>query len=183
MIDYGLVEAIFKRPESYASVGRSHGRDSRASTRGTGSRASDAGDSRAGGSIVEGNVNGKTGVSGVDSMDLRSPAESSSVSGQEWADTEHAYGGSVGKGEADEGGSGRDCSRAVPESATESTLPVEGFVKTQEKDEVGAGYEWDDNSLPASREGATNLNARNDHWGLSSQNDYVTIAPGVPVFY
>ena len=175
MISYGLVEAIFKRPESYASVSRSRGRDSRASGRDLKSRTSDTS-----GSVNEGRA------SGAPSMGTRSPTESSSASGQEFAEAEHAYGVSSGiVGAYDERGRGRDSSRVIYESGSGSIHVSKDLVTHEiEAMQEGEGERQDDDDVPTpGQERASHVVAEGQN--PSSNDDQLdgANAPGVQVFY
>jgi hypothetical protein len=186
IISYGLVEAIFKHPESYAGVSRSRGRDSRASGRDVDSHASNAsaGDSRASGSVVEGKASEKASDSDIGSMGTRSPTESSSVSGQEYAELEHAYGGSTGSSDANERVRGRHLGSPTLENGTKSMRLVEDPTKTRE-DVVDVGSEADaegpdDDGVPTPGQEMVHHGPQEAYW---HQSDYIASAPGVPVYY
>ncbi|KIM24983.1 hypothetical protein M408DRAFT_331455 [Serendipita vermifera MAFF 305830] len=183
VISYGLVEAIFKRPETYASVSRSRGRDSRASTRGgLESRASDA----SGSGVNEGRASGKASENDVNSRGTRSPASSSSVSGHEFADAEHAYAVSSGIVDAFERGRGRDPIQVIYESSSSGLahLPRDPAIHASEVQEVEQGKDAeqpDEDDMPTpghdqALRSVTEEDAMPDHVQDAT-------APGVQVFY
>lgn len=167
MISYGLVEAIFKRPESYASVSRSRGRDSRASGRGFESRASDTS-----GSVKEGGASGKASENGANSMGRRSPTESSSVSGQESADAEGS-----------EHSRGRNPSHVIYESTPESTYPSNGpSIHEHEARDLGQDGDEDDVPTPGQQKALHGVTERHED-GSTQHHIRDETAPGVQVFY